>query len=296
MMSCFCYYFVNSEYKPLKAVLLYKPTPAVESVNNPKNVLYLNKIDYRKINKEYRKIIETYRSFSIKVYFINAADIDVRYKSCLYNMMYTRDLLFITPGGAIISKMASNLRRHEVKYAKKALIKIDIPVIMNIKNKGIFEGADALWVNEKLIMIGVGNRTNKEGFLQIRDELKNQGINCIQVPAPKNTQHLLGAVQFVDSDCALLRINLIDKRIVGILMENGIKFIELSEDKEVRKKQAMNVVAIAPRKIIMPSDCPETKKIYKNHGVKIAAEIQIKQLINGGGGLACATAILSRVP
>jgi N-dimethylarginine dimethylaminohydrolase len=79
-----------------------------------------------------------------------------------------------------------------------------------------------------------------------------------------------------------------------LLKENKIKVIHIPENSEVRNRQAMNIVTIASRKVIMPAGCPQTKKIYERHGIKIAAEVKIPQLANGGGGLACSTAVLKR--
>lgn len=56
----------------------------------------------------------------------------------------------------------------------------------------------------------------------------------------------------------------------------------------------MNIVTVSPRTIIMNADCPETKGLYLKAGLTIAAEIRMTQLINGAGGLACATGIISR--
>lgn len=292
MTSVSRYYFVGSEYKSLKAVLLYKPGKEIEEINDPLNVLHIRKIDYKVIEEEYDQIIKLYKRLKIKVYLINPGKIDDNDR--LFNIMYVRDLFFMTPEGAIMSKMASELRQDEVKYAEKAIRSINIPIKKIIENSGTFEGADALWVNDKLVVVGVGNRTNVAGFLQVRDELKSQDIDCISVSAPGGTQHLLGILQFVDSNLALVRVDLADLEIIDFLRRNKIKIVNIPENDEIKEKQAMNIVTIAPREIIMPTDCPKTKKIYQNYGIKIAAEIKINQLINGGGGLACATAIIAR--
>ncbi len=293
-MYTLCRYSVNSEYKLLKAVLLHKPGPEIEEFDNPEGVLYVRKIDYKIIEKEYRQIIEMYKKLKIKVYLIDANRIDGGDRRYLFNMMYTRDLLFMTPEGAIISKMAHDVRQDEVKYAERTLRSIDIPIRKTIEGSGTFEGADALWVNDRSVIIGVGNRTNVEGFLQVRDELKLQGIRCVSVPAPRDTLHLLGTVQFVDSDLALVRIDSVGLEIIDFLKRNKIKIVNIPENDEAKERQAMSIVAIAPKEIIMPADCPKTKKIYQSYGIKIAAEVKISQLINGGGGLACATAIITR--
>ena len=294
MIYSLCRYSVNSEYKHLKVVLLHKPGPEIEQVDNPTDVLHIRKVDYKRIEKEYEQIINLYKRLRIKVYLIDCNRIGGSDKRCLFNMMYTRDLLFMIPKGPIMAKMKFDVRRDEVKYAERALRSIGVHVRNTIEGEATFEGADALWVNSRLVVVGVGNRTNTEGFSQVRDELKIHGMDCVSVPAPRYTTHLLGVLQFVDSDLALVRVDLADLEIIDLLKRNKIDIVNIPENDEVKERQAMNIVTVTPKEIIMPADCPKTRKIYRGCGIKIVAEVKINQLINGRGGLACATAVLDR--
>lgn len=287
-------YFANSEYRPLKAVLLCRLPLESNNVNNAQDVLYSKNIDCAKLKKEYQQIVDTYRKLGIKAFFVDSEKIkntDVRY---VYNLMFTRDLFFMTPQGAIIARMFSDIRKDEVKYAGRTLRRVKVRIRKYIGNDATFEGADALWVNDGLVAVGVGNRTNAQGFQQVKEELKHEKIRCVCLPAPQDTLHLLGALQFVDSGLVLARIDLIDSQIINFLKENKIRIIPVPENAEIRRKHAMNFVILGPRKIIMPAGCPKTRKIYERAGLKISAEIRLTQLVNGGGGLACATGILAR--
>ncbi len=289
----FCY-STDSEYKPLKAILLCEPHPGIGDAANPKEVLHLAKIDYAAIMKEYGHIIKLYKKFKINVFLINPHKIagsDGLYK---FNLIFTRDHFLMTQRGAIIARMFSQIRRSEVKYAEKALKAAGVSIRMVIQGSGTFEGADALWVRDKLVIVGVGNRTNMEGFRQIKKELERDRIKCICVPAPHDVLHLLGALQFIDSGTALVRTDLVALEIIDLLKENKIKIIAVPENAEVGEKQAMNFVTISPRVIVMPAGCPRTKRIYEQSKIRIAAEIPIPQLVSAGGGLACATGILAR--
>ena len=44
----------------------------------------------------------------------------------------------------------------------------------------------------------------------------------------------------------------------------------------------------------MPTNCPGLKRLYEANGITVAAGVDITQLLNGAGGIACATAILAR--
>lgn len=287
-------YAADSEYGPLKAVLLCRPHPKIGDIDDPKAVLHVRKIDHAVAEREYERIYRLYKRCKIKIFVINISKTNNSDNRSLFNLMFTRDLFFMTPRGVILSSMASEVRRQEVKYAEKAIGNAGIRIRKVIQGSGTFEGADALWVNKRLVMVGVGNRTNAEGFRQIKKELKRDRVECVDVPAPRGTPHLLGTLQFVDALLALLRVDLVGSEITTILKQNKIKIVGIPENRELIKKQAMNFVTIAPKEIIMPADCPQTRKIYERAHIKIIAEARITQLINGGGGLACATGVLSR--
>jgi len=286
--------FLNSEYSILKSVLLYKPGPEIEFSGNPEEISHIGKIDFNIMEKEYNKIIDLYTKLNVNVNFINSKKIGQCDDKYLYNLMYTRDLFFMTPEGPILSKMKSPVRSEEVKYAKKFFEYNKIPIKKEIAGNGTFEGADALWLNNRLVIVGIGNRTNHNGFLQLKEELEDINIKCYAVKVPPGIQHLLGVVQFIDKDTAMLRTDLLDDDSLYFLRQYKIKIIDIHENPEVRQRQAMNIVTISPRRIIMPTNCPQTKAIYEKNNITIAGEVNISQLINGAGGLACATGILAR--
>lgn len=285
---------LNSEYGRLSAVLLFKPGIELNNHPDPISIDHLRPIDYEKFSWEFDQIVKTYSALGIKVFLIDGSPLndDRRY---LYNMMYCRDLLFMTPKGAIIGNMARNLRQQEVLYAEKTLKSLNIPVLKQISSPGTFEGADALWVKKNLVAIGVGNRTNEEAFQQIKKILATMNVDCVSLPSYQTkTQHLLGTVQFVDKDIVLVRSEIADKEITNFLKSYHYTVVNVPENNEVRTKQAMNIVTVEPGKIIMTAGCPETKALFLHAGLTIAAELELAQLINGAGGLACATGIIAR--
>ncbi len=287
-------YGVDSEYGQLKAVLLSKPHPDIGNVANPKKILHLKKVNYAIMKREFEQITKLNKKFKLKIVFLDLPGTMKKGQKSIFNLFFNRDHFLMIPRGIIIGRMFSDIRRGEIKYVEKAVEKAGIRIRKVIRPSGTFEGADALWVNHKLVIVGVGKRTNMEGFRQVKEELAKDSIKCISVPAPRNVIHLLGALQFIDLNTALVRGNLVSLKIIKLLRENKIKVIKLSENSEIKNKQAMNFVTIAPRTIIMPAGCPKTKKIFEKLRIKIAAEIPASQYIRAGGGISCATGILAR--
>ena len=284
----------NTEYGKLTSVLLYKPGPEINNYPNPSEIDQLRPIDHTAISAEFDHIIKTFEGFGISTIQIDPSPLSDD-RLYLYNMMYCRDLLFMTPEGAILGNMANSSRKEEILYTERTMKTNGIPVLHKISGDGRFEGADALWVNKKLVVVGVGNRTNNEAYLQIKSVLSKMNVDCIPLPSYQTkTQHILGTVQFVDHDLVLVRNEITDKEVSRFLKEHHFNIINIPENIEVRTKQAMNIVTIAPRSIIMTADCPETKEICVKAGISIAAEPDLTQIINGAGGLACAVGILGR--
>ncbi len=286
--------YVNSEYGFLRAIMLARPHPYITGAPHPEKILHLQKIDDAIIQNEYDRLIKVYKKLGIKIFFIHTRPQKENDNLHLFNIMFTRDLFFMTPRGCILSRMFSEVRRDEVKYVERKLRAIHVHIRKAVDGDGTFEGADALWVHDKLVVVGVGKRTNQKGFQQVKETLKQDNIKCVGVPAPQKALHLLGAIQCVASDLALVRIALVDKMIVNLLRKNNMRVVSIPENQEITMRQAMNIVTVAPRKIIIPEGCPLTRMIYEKAGLTVIAEVPISQLARGGGGLACATGIVAR--
>jgi N-dimethylarginine dimethylaminohydrolase len=243
---------------------------------------------------EFDSIISCFKNLGIAVSLIDPTPIndDYWYR---YNLMYCRDLFFMTPRGAIMACMANTSRSAETLYAARTLESLGIPLLHTVCGAGRFEGADAVWLNERLVLVGIGNRTNRQGYDQVAEILTGQGVQCIPVPSNQTrTQHLLGTLQIVDRDLALVRDELIDNEVLTLLADHGLSLVRIPENREILTRQAMNIVTVAPRTIIMTAGCPETRSIFEKGGLTVAAEFDLTQLMLGAGGLACATGVVGR--
>jgi len=285
---------VNAEYAPLAAVLLYQPGPEIDGYPDPGGIQHLAPISYHRLMAEYDAILSVFAALGVTVHLIDAAPLgaDAWYR---YNLMYCRDLFFMTPRGAILGHMANQTRSTEPEYAARALTSVGVPLLHSVGGAGTFEGADALWLRENLVLVGVGHRTNQAGYAQVAAVLQEQGVTCLPLPSYQtHTQHLLGTVQIVDRDLALVRHEITDSAVVRLLEEYGLDVVRVPERDEVLNRQAMNIVTVAPLTIIMTAGCPETRSQYEGAGLTVAAELELTQLMRGAGGLACATGIVAR--
>jgi N-dimethylarginine dimethylaminohydrolase len=284
---------VDSEYRKLEAVVLYCPGKELRGIRNPNAVQHAGRIDAVAIKKEYALLAAAFRRLSVEVHVMPCAFEGSRWP-VKRNLMFVRDLFFNTREGAVVSRMASAVRAGEEKHASLALSRLGVPINRTISGAGLFEGADALWLDPRTVLCGVGNRTNREGYRQLSEVLRAQGVRTVAVELPRGVQHLLGILQIVDRDLVLLRGELAPRKLAALLKKRGFSVVPVPETGETTFGQGMNVVTAAPRTILMPAGCPELKRRYLAAGIAVAAEVDVRQILRGAGGLACATGILSR--
>jgi len=177
-----------------------------------------------------------------------------------------------------------------------ALAGLDVPVLRTVSDDGTVEGADALWVRPDLVLVGTGNRTNASGLRQLAEVLAPSGVYVVGVPLPSRVQHLLGVLQLVDRDLAVVRGELLGPEARAVLSGAGVGLIELPETPEVGHAQAMNFVTLAPRRILLADDVPGTRRLLERAGVEAAGTVRVAELRKAAGGLAYATGILARDP
>lgn len=281
---------VDSEYAPLRELLLYETPERPPAIRDPEKVQFLAPVDWKKLRRETRRLKSAFEKNGVRVRLLRSG----AFPSPLPNLLFVRDHFFLTPYGAVLGRMASSVRAGEEKWAQLSLAEAGIPILHAIRGNGTFEGADALWIRPDLVLVGVGNRTNASGYRQLKNLLADFGISCISVKLPKKVQHLLGLLQIVAPRSALLRASIADPKVLRILKRHSYKILEIGETDEVTRRQGMNIVALAPNRVIMASGCPELKAAFRKFGIRIAAEVPITQYIHAAGGIACAGGILSR--
>lgn len=285
---------VNSEYGRLEAVALYRPRLELRKIKDPKSVQHLRPVFLPKLEREYKALVKVYRQLGVEVLELNPLLLPKTMRQVPPNLMFVRDLFVSTPEGCIIGRMASRIRAGEEKFAAATLAAQGIPLRATIGGRGLFEGADALWLDKQTVLCGIGNRTNATGFAQLKTTLAQQGVQTLSVKMPSGVQHLLGILQIPAPKLAVVRIEKAPRTLIELLHARGFNIIPVNESDEVKLKQGMNFVTIEPKKIIMPKGCPDLRGWFESAGLQVLAEVEISQLCNAAGGLACATGIVAR--
>ena len=148
---------ICSEWSPLRAVLLHRPGPELTASDNPDAVQMLAPLDLAAARAQHAAIARAYRDAGVVVHDVRP---DIQPSP---NQMFVADLMFMTPEGAIVGRPASVVRAGEERWVARRLADLGIPILRTIRGNGVFEGADAMWLDRKTVLIGKGLRTNAEG-------------------------------------------------------------------------------------------------------------------------------------
>ncbi|MBM3312405.1 MAG: amidinotransferase, partial [Candidatus Aminicenantes bacterium] len=222
---------LNSEYGRLREVVLYRPPARTPPPADPNAVQHLERVDWARVAGEIGRAAACFRRLGVDVLALRPRLGRTAFKpeDCP-NLVFVRDLFFMTPQGAIVSRMASAVRAGEERHLARALAERGVPILGTIAGSGTFEGADALWLRPGLVAVGLGNRTNAAGFGQLSDILRRLGAACLPVSLPPGVQHLLGCLQVVDGDLAAVRPRLLPQAARRRLAEEGFETVPLPED------------------------------------------------------------------
>jgi N-dimethylarginine dimethylaminohydrolase len=160
-----------------------------------------------------------------------------------------------------------------------------------VHGSGVFEGADAAWLDEKTVMVATGLRTNKTGAAQVAATLAEIGVDTIEVGLPHGAMHLMGVLRFAAPELAIAWPGRVPWAAVDALREHRYEVLFLPS--EVSPGMALNFVTLGPRRILMPAGNPITQAFYVQAGIEVRTA-DIGELVKAAGGVACMTGVLQR--
>jgi len=281
---------VDSEISPLRQVLLSWPGDELDYAEDPDAWLMLRKPDLTRLQHQCRAVVDTYERLGVKVRLARPK------RRSLPNHVFQRDLFFMTPEGAVVARPAAEQRAGEERQAAESLARLGVPILMSFRGRETFEGADALWLDARTVLVGVGLRTNEAALERLRGLLGEFGVDTVKVPMPtQGVQHLLGVVNLIDTDLAAIRSGYVHPSLLERFEAQGVDTIDLPEHDEITERGSMNFVTLGPRRLLMPTDCPLTRARYEAAGIEVH-EVDVGEYLAAAGGVGCLTGIVAREP
>jgi arginine deiminase len=277
-----------SEVGALRAVMLRRPGQEIEHVTDPKKWRWLDAMDPLKARAQFDVLADTYRRHGAQVVLVEEMRDDRP------NALFMRDSVFMTPEGAIVARHAMPFRRGEERYAAMTLAKTGVPIVRTISGAGVFEGACAMWVDRKTVILGTGVRCNAEGARQVSETLKNMGVaEIIPFQIPYGHAHVDGLMNMLDYNLCMIFPWQVPHEVVMALKKRGFEILEAPSIDEVKNGSGMNWVALGPRKIVFPQGNPRTRELLEHKDVDVI-EVDVSELHKGWGAIHCMSVFLKR--
>src|ERR671931_2369189 len=145
--------------------------------------------------------------------------------------IYAYDPALVADEGAILLRPGKELRRGEPDALGRDLERAGVPVAARLEAPALAEGGDTLWLNERTLLVGLGYRTNEAGADALRRALPQVEVLIFDLPhyrGPAEVLHLLSFISPLDADLALVFPPLAPARLLQLLAERGVAFVEVA--------------------------------------------------------------------
>ena len=281
---------VRSECGRLRAVLMRRPGPEIDGVTDAASALWYDLLEPELARAQHDALAKVYRDHGVAVCTVEETAPDMP------NAYFCRDQFAMTPVGAILARPASRSRAGEERYVAQALAALGVPILLSVHGEATFEGADIAVVNDDLVFVGEGQRTNPAGAEQVARLFREVGFGQVEiVHLPYGTGHLDGMLNIVDRDLAIVYPTQLPYRAWETLKRHGFRFLDVPDVGEARRGMAINMVPLAPGHVVMPAGNPITRAALEGEGVA-CVEVDVSELMKGAGSVHCMTGVLKRHP
>jgi len=268
--------------------------------NLPEGLTNLNKLQ-----EEHRRLVAALEAEGIEVVYLNSKEpFKGTYGIPLRSAPYTMETIMVR-GGAVIDRPAVAYKKGIEVFHAKRLMELGCPILHTIHGKGVYEAGNVGWIDDKSVILGMGLRGNMEGLSQVESILRGLGVEDIHIA------HLPGYLHTrkyqVGGSSGIFHLDMTFKMAyykLGVVWPGGIgydtilwlenKDVDLIEvtDEELQTG-AVNLLPIAPNKVIIPAFNARVTKELKKRGMDVI-EIDLSEFVKGGGGPHCLTLPLIR--
>lgn len=276
----------DSEWAPLRAVLLHRPGPEL-ATTNPNAAQMLAPIDLGRARAQFDALEAAYRAAGVTVHHLDP----VQPPSA--NQMFVADLMFMTPEGAVVARPASTVRAGEERQVARRLADLGIPIVASLRGQATFEGADAAWIDSRTVLLGRGLRTNAAAISQLTALFESMGCAVLVVDLPYGTMHLMGMVRFGGPRLAFGWPRRTPFAAVEALRACGYEVAFIPDEAEADHGKAFNFVTLAPGRILTAAHNPVTQAFYESLGLECVT-VEVDELAKAAGAIGCMSGVLWR--
>jgi dimethylargininase len=270
---------------PLRRVLVRRPDEAFGGAD-PARWHYASRPDLDEARREHDALVDLLRGAGAEV--IDHAEPQPERADSIFVF----DPVLITDRGAVLLRMGKALRRGEEEALGRRLQGLGVPLLGALQGEATAEGGDLLWLDRHTLAAGQGFRTNAEGLRQLRAILAPLDVEVVPVElpyfgGPEACLHLLSLISLVDRDLAVVYASLLAVPFWRLLRDRGFRLIEVPD--EEFPTQGPNVLALAPRKVLMLEGNPVTRRRLEAAGCEVLTYRGREISLKAEGGPTCLT-------
>ena len=268
-------------------------------------MLTKTQIDIGRVQENFDRYVEILKGEGVKV---NVLDHDtypvMGVNGPMRKLFVAARLGFVVNGGVIIKRWGhSSWSRGLEYYAQQFFTKLDVPILLFVSGKGIFEDA-WVWAAENVLIGSYGIACNQEAMEQINPVLKAAGVEQVLMGNSTSIMdsfesggdfHTDVCLGIADLGLAVVYPAQLDWSVYTWLKKNRFRLLEIPHDEQVKCLPA-NGVLIKPGRIIMSSAARKTNAMLRKEGVDVI-EMDTDGLAHGGvNGIRCCTCRIYREP
>ncbi|MFT4038102.1 MAG: arginine deiminase family protein [Thermomicrobiales bacterium] len=210
----------------------------------------------------------------------------------LLDAMFAFDASIMSDAGAIVLRSGKDLRLPEADLATATYEALGIPVAGRIAAPGTVDGGDTVWLDAQTLAVGRSYRTNDEGIAQLRAILAPQGVEVITTDLPHwrgpgECLHLMSFISPIAEKLAVVFLPMMPVPFVRELQARGWEFVEVPEEEFLT--HGCNVLALAPRKVLVCEGSPITRGRLEAAGCEVLTYKGDELSHNRAGGPTCLT-------
>ena len=280
---------------PLRTVVVKRPEEAFGSTEAIRRewagLGYTRPPDFARACRDHARLVSILESAGVEVLRM-PTDANTTLDS-----LYVHDPVLMTDLGAVILQTGKNARRREGPALARSLDARGIPILGNVGGDGTAEAGDMVWLDERTLLVGRGFRTNAEGIRQLQALLGPLQVDVIHLhlpyaEGPEEVLHLMSFLSLIDRDLAVVYRRLLPVPLFEILTERGVRLVDVPEEEYATL--GANVLALAPRKVIVVRGNAVTRSRLERAGCEVSDIDGGEICLPGAGGPTCLTRPLWR--
>ncbi|MGC8873027.1 MAG: dimethylarginine dimethylaminohydrolase family protein [Chloroflexia bacterium] len=282
--------YVTSGYGKLRRVLLCEPRYFRFMPSNETAKAYLARgetVDLERARREHAAFARALSEAGAEVVWVDPQE-DLPYQ------VFTRDLGTVTAAGALLGRLRWDFRKREIEVARPQIERyVPIWKEMPADEEAVFEGGDFMYLDDRRAAVGIGARTTESGAQCVKAFLQELDVEVIPVPFDPRYCHLDMVFNVVaERVCVACPQTLPDSFLARLRAERW-QIVETTPDDVLNLLG--NLFAVDNGVVVSPQHNARVNQALRALGIRVI-EVELEELLKGGGGPHCMTYPLLRDP